>query len=138
VLSTHILEEVEAVCTRVVLIAAGQKRFDGTPEELAARSPWHGAVRLRIAREGSDALEGDLAKLAGVQRVEEHSVDGTRELAVFPSRGEKGHGEKGRAVLAAEVDRAVRARGLSPLELSVERGRLDDVFRELTATGSRS
>ena len=38
VLSTHILEEVDAVCTRAIIIADGQLRFDGTPEELRARS----------------------------------------------------------------------------------------------------
>jgi ABC-2 type transport system ATP-binding protein len=38
VLSTHILEEVDAVCTRAIIIAEGQLRFDGTPEELRARS----------------------------------------------------------------------------------------------------
>ncbi|MBM4101179.1 MAG: ABC transporter ATP-binding protein [Phycisphaerae bacterium] len=39
VLSTHILEEVEAVCTRVILIAAGRIVFDGRPEEFEARAP---------------------------------------------------------------------------------------------------
>ncbi|MAE71104.1 MAG: multidrug ABC transporter ATP-binding protein [Gemmatimonadetes bacterium] len=39
VLSTHILEEVDAVCTRAIIIAEGTIRFDGTPEELRARSP---------------------------------------------------------------------------------------------------
>ncbi len=39
VLSTHILEEVEAVCTRAVVIARGQTVFDGTPAELDAKAP---------------------------------------------------------------------------------------------------
>jgi ABC-2 type transport system ATP-binding protein len=39
VLSTHILEEVEAVCTRAIIIARGKVVFDGTPFELAARGP---------------------------------------------------------------------------------------------------
>ena len=136
VLSTHILEEVEAICTRVVLIAAGAKRFDGTPEQLAARSPWHGAVRLRLVEgNGADgaALEKDLRKLEGVQRVESRALPGAHEYAVFP-----GSGGASRGPLAVDVERLVRARGLAPLELSVERGRLDDVFRELTASAARS
>ena len=36
VISTHILEEVDAVCTKVVVIAGGEKKFDGTPDELKA------------------------------------------------------------------------------------------------------
>ncbi len=39
VLSTHILEEVEAVCTRAVVIAAGRVVFDGTPDEFERQAP---------------------------------------------------------------------------------------------------
>jgi ABC-2 type transport system ATP-binding protein len=39
VISTHILEEVNAVCTRAIIIAAGRLLFDGTPSELCAQSP---------------------------------------------------------------------------------------------------
>ena len=45
VLSTHILEEVEAVCTRAIIIAAGRVKFDGTPESLAARGPLDSVFR---------------------------------------------------------------------------------------------
>ena len=38
VISTHILEEVDAVCSRAIIIAAGQILFDGTPAELRAQS----------------------------------------------------------------------------------------------------
>ena len=39
VLSTHILEEVEAVCTRAIIIARGKILFDGTPADLCSRGP---------------------------------------------------------------------------------------------------
>ena len=39
VLSTHILEEVEAVCTRAIIITKGRVVFDGKPEELEAQAP---------------------------------------------------------------------------------------------------
>ena len=39
IISTHILEEVDAVCTRVIVIADGEKKFDGTPAELKAKDP---------------------------------------------------------------------------------------------------
>jgi ABC-2 type transport system ATP-binding protein len=39
VLSTHILEEVEAVCTRAIIIARGKLLFDGTPDQLTAQGP---------------------------------------------------------------------------------------------------
>ena len=39
IISTHILEEVDAVCTKVVVISDGEKKFDGTPDELKAMDP---------------------------------------------------------------------------------------------------
>ena len=39
IISTHILEEVDAVCTKVVVIADGEKKFDGTPAELKSQDP---------------------------------------------------------------------------------------------------
>ena len=39
ILSTHILEEVEAVCSRAIIITHGKVVYDGTPQELKERSP---------------------------------------------------------------------------------------------------
>ena len=39
IISTHILEEVDAVCSKVVVIADGEVKFDGTPAELKAKDP---------------------------------------------------------------------------------------------------
>ena len=41
IISTHILEEVHAVCTRAIIIAAGRILADDSPAGLAARSPRH-------------------------------------------------------------------------------------------------
>src|SRR5207253_483664 len=49
IISTHLLEEVEAVCSRAIIIAHGRILADGTPAELAERSRYHNAVRLAIA-----------------------------------------------------------------------------------------
>ena len=46
IISTHLLEEVEAVCSRAILIAHGRILADGSPAELAQRSHHHNAVRL--------------------------------------------------------------------------------------------
>ena len=55
VISTHILEEVDAVCTRAIVIAQGRVLADGTPGALEARSRYHNAVRLALAQSGVDA-----------------------------------------------------------------------------------
>ena len=39
IVSTHILEEVDAVCTRALIIAHGEIKADGTPNELRSKDP---------------------------------------------------------------------------------------------------
>jgi len=55
IISTHILEEVDAVCTKVVVIADGEKKFDGTPAELKALDP---SGRLDVVFRGMTTGEG--------------------------------------------------------------------------------
>ena len=49
IISTHILEEVTAVCSRVVIMSAGQLVEDCTPADLEERSCFHGAVTLILS-----------------------------------------------------------------------------------------
>jgi ABC-2 type transport system ATP-binding protein len=121
IISTHLLEEVEAVCSRAIIIAHGRILADGTPTELAQRSRHHNAVRLGLAG-GADAnVRAELAALPAVAAVEPAGDGGG--LIVFP-RG-------GRPVVGEIADLA-RDRGWTITGLQVERGRLDDVFREIT------
>ena len=48
IISTHILEEVTAVCTRAIIIAEGRILVDGTPAELEAKSKYHHAVNIKL------------------------------------------------------------------------------------------
>jgi ABC-2 type transport system ATP-binding protein len=124
VISTHILEEVEAVCTRAAIIAKGRLVFDGTPEQLTARSPYHNAVALRLKKALSPKISKELRGLPWVARVEtEAEGDGMADLLVVPTDG--------RAIIG-ELSAWVQDRGLAVEELQVTRGRLDDVFRDLT------
>ncbi len=124
IISTHLLEEVEAVCSRAIIIAHGRVLADGTPAELAQRSRHHNAVRLNMAA-GSDLnIRAEMAALPGVAAVEPVSDAEGDALFVLP-RG-------GRPVVAEIADLA-RDRGWTITGLRVERGRLDDVFREITA-----
>ncbi len=124
VLSTHILEEVEAVCTRVIIIAGGKIVIDCTPDELSSRSRFHNAVTVKV----SQAQGGDVAKrlgaLEGVDKVEQlASEDGCVSYLIIPRRGRS---------IAAEIGSRAHAERWEVDELRVERGRLDEVFRELT------
>ena len=69
IISTHILEEVDAVCTRAMVIAKGRVLADGTPGELEARSRYHNAIYLRAALPLPQKLLAALAALPGVAAV---------------------------------------------------------------------
>ncbi len=125
VLSTHILEEVDAVCTRVIIIAGGVLRVDCTPEEFAARSRTHNAVTLSVAAEQAQVIEQGLATVEGVGSVETRSNENGRTCLLVVPRDD-------RSIVAA-VSRHAREADWEFEELHVEHGRLDEVFRELTS-----
>ena len=125
VISTHILEEVEAICTRAVIIARGRIVADAKPDELKRRSRHHNAVRLTVNANLQPKLQPMLADLPGVRSVEVvGAVNGVASLLAVPDPGrEIGH----------QVADLVRRSGLEVDEIVVEQGRLDDVFRDLTS-----
>ncbi|WP_394238212.1 ABC transporter ATP-binding protein [Pseudomonas anguilliseptica] len=118
IISTHILEEVSAVCTRAVVIAHGKLLADGTPLELESRSRYHQAVTL-VAAEPLD--QAALAALPGVAGVEDNALENS--LSILAKPGE---------VIFPQVNALIAERGWQVKELNVERGRLDEVFRSLT------
>jgi len=126
VISTHILEEVDALCTRTAIIARGRLLFTGTPAELEARSRYHNAVTLTVAGTEADAVAAALGALPAVAGVEVKALDAARRrLTVMPRDG---------LALLDVVQQAGRARGWTLDELYVESGHLDEVFRTITTT----
>ena len=124
VISTHILEEVEAVCTRAIVINQGRIVADGTAEDLMRRVAYHGAVAIRVATGSVDAVKRALAAGRGVAKVETVSAaNGTSQLRAFPKNG---------AVIATDVASLIRDKSIVVDEIYVERGKLDDVFRLIT------
>jgi len=120
IISTHILEEVSAVCTRAVIIADGTVVADGTPAALEQQSRYHRALTATVASEGAAAA---LAHLAGVEAVE---TDGDRHTLVAAVVDDtRTDLLPGFLALARECNWPVR-------DLVIERGRLDEVFRRLT------
>jgi ABC-2 type transport system ATP-binding protein len=85
VISTHLLEEVEAVCSRAIIIAQGRILADGTPAELARRSRLHNAVRLAIAAGRDGEIHAALLRLPGVKAVEAVDDGDGEALLVFPA-----------------------------------------------------
>jgi len=122
VFSTHILEEVDAACTRAIIIDRGRIVANGTPDELRAMSDLAGAVTLHATSVGADALAEKLAALEGVSRVE--PVDGA--LRAYPQ-------DKANAgALAAAVVALAGREGWRLDMVRTEEGQLDEVFRRIT------
>ncbi|PWK81365.1 ABC transporter ATP-binding protein [Fulvimonas soli] len=118
-ISTHLLEEVHALCNRVVIIARGRLLADATPAELEARSRYHGAVSFSAP--GSGLSQEMLGRLPQVTAIEVDPLDG--RVTVFPRPGER---------ILEPVENLLRQQGLEVSEIQLERGRLDEVFRQIT------
>jgi ABC-2 type transport system ATP-binding protein len=139
VLSTHILEEVEAVCTRAIVIAGGRVVADGTPEELMGRSRYHNSVVLSLAPSGvsPQSIFETLGTLAGVAGVEGEGQGGGGNSGGAPVRCTVV--AKGGKPIATAVSQLVKAKGWQVETMKVDSGRLEEVFRDLTAAnGTRT
>lgn len=124
-LSTHILEEMEAVCTRAVIIAGGRIVADDTPEGLKRRSREHGAVRFRTSSPPEPELLEQVRQLDSVREVrQEQDPSGRPFWRILPKASSRSP--------AREVLEIMFQRGCLPEEFQVEEGRLDEVFRRIT------
>jgi ABC-2 type transport system ATP-binding protein len=124
IISTHLLEEVEAVCSRAIIIARGRVLSDATPAELAARSRFHNAVRLDVAAENEARIRADLADFPDIAAIEE-AGDGDRRALLIVPRDNK--------PIAGDLAELAEGRNWNIGGFAIERGRLDDVFRAITA-----
>ncbi|AXR07246.1 ABC transporter ATP-binding protein [Salinimonas sediminis] len=122
IISTHILEEVSAVCNRVIIIADGAMQFDGTPLQLQQQSRYYQAVTLKLS------YAADITGLLEIPGVKDMQVDKeTGEVTLFP--------EQGKYILGPITEHVHHYR--LPIDrLHVDEGRLDDVFVHITSHGS--
>jgi ABC-2 type transport system ATP-binding protein len=124
IFSTHILEEVDSVCSRAIIIDRGRIVANGTPAQLRQKSDWAGAVTLRVSGINGATLNQKLAQLPAVKRSSVLREDAAGvTVRVFPKSNVNG-------ALASSI--ADAAQGWRIEELHTEEGRLDDVFRSIT------
>jgi len=143
IFSTHILEEVDAVCTRAMIIDRGKMVANGTPAELRRKSEWAGAVSLRVNGVAAGVVQEKLNHLRAAKKVVVEVAPASRlcvssvketdrrdacatsalTVTVFPRTA--GDGDLTREVIEATS-------GWEVEELRTEEGRLDEVFRSLT------
>jgi ABC-2 type transport system ATP-binding protein len=129
ILSTHILPEVEATSSRVLIINEGRIVASGTSDELANMAIGSEGVRVTLAAPDDEAA-ARLVELPGVSSVDAitDEPDGYRTFSV---RGEDG------TVLADRVFDLVRDRGWRLRELRRETASLEDIFLRLTTGDER-
>jgi len=122
IISTHILEEVAALCNRVIIISEGKIATDETPETLIRRSRYHNAVTLRFEPTGHPGQAAEKIKqLADIDHVE--TDEATRSVTAFPA---------GNALIVTAIADMAREENWPLEELHLEAGRLDEVFRSVT------
>jgi ABC-2 type transport system ATP-binding protein len=117
IISTHILEEVEALCSRAMIIDRGRLLADDAPTGLLARSRYHNAVTVAL-----DDLDAAASRLGALDESREVEVRRGR-LTVFPS---------GQGNLFEAVTATIQREGWQVDQLQLEAGRMDEVFRSIT------
>ena len=124
VLSTHILEEVEAICTRAIIIDGGKIVADGTPSELITRSRYHNAITFVVRQDQLDRAREAARRNTDILGHEEREAgDGMTALTIFPRDGRN---------LVETTPQMLKDKEIDAIEYRVEVGRLDEVFRTLT------
>ncbi len=123
IISTHILEEVEALCDRAVIIREGRIVADATPLKLKATSAYAGSVSLLLPSKDAKALKAAATSIEGLNTIEEVKVGKEIRLTLLAKKG---------VDITGSVGNLVAEGGWHVSQYSVDAGRLDDVFRRLT------
>ena len=109
IFSTHILEEVDAVCSRAIIIDRGKIVANGTPEELRRKSEWAGAVTLRVNGVAAGAVREKLNRLRSAKKITAEANGARVTVTVFPRTA--GDGELTREVF--EATQRLAGRGIA-------------------------
>ncbi len=126
ILSTHILEEVHAVCSRAMIIAKGRVVFDGTPAELEGQAPTHNTVLVTISGVEPAIAHERFMTVKGVKKVEDQGKEGGLvQFRIYPDAGQW---------ILPDIGQYAREQGWEIRELYLDRGQLDEVFRLLTTS----
>ena len=121
-LSTHIMQEVETTCERVILISKGRLVLDSPVRELLDRA--HGMRTVHVEVEGREVEKG-LESLSGVDSIEREAPVGNRKRYIISTKGDDD--------VRPEIFQLAKKRDWVLWELREDKARMEDVFHELTA-----
>ncbi len=127
ILSTHILEEMDAVCNRAIIIANGKIVSDSTPSDLRAKSPVHGAVSLTLRGTDPEKFLSFVQEINGVKTAKLIKKDTDAfKVRIFPENKD--------TPIADRIISGVSENKYELKSVFVEQGRLDEVFRTITTS----
>ncbi len=130
IFSTHILEEVEAACSRAMIIDQGRVVADGPPEELKARDAEAGSLKIDIRGQSGGSIRNDLSGLSAAGDITEIRSTETGLVAlVVPKNGD--------GALPEQIFNLCRDKNLVLGEMGQREGRLDNVFRDITVSETK-
>jgi gliding motility-associated transport system ATP-binding protein len=121
-LSTHVMQEVEATCTRLIIVSHGKLAAQGTVSDLLAGQV--GLARYLVEAQG-DGVAGALAGLPGVESHTAETVDGRTRVQLMA---------RGGTDLRPRISGLARERNWTLWELHRERASLEQLFRQLTTS----
>ena len=132
ILSTHIMQEVEAICSQVLIINEGKIAAQGTPEEIAKSMKGGDTWELLLIGASGQAIQDKLNRLGSMNNVSVRSLeDGTSALSFFIPAGTFGDacaGSGGERIFDWAVAEGLKIIGMNRKKLSIE-----DIFVSLTA-----
>ena len=128
ILSTHILEEMEAVCTRAIIIDQGRIVANGSPQELLKASSSYNVVSFTVKQELDETTLVNLKALENVESVQKVDSEqaGVLKIQIKP---------KGKSDILTEVKTELAKSGVEADEIYREKGFMDEVFWNLTLGG---
>ena len=124
-ISTHILEEVDAICSRAMIISEGRVVGYGTPDELLSQSLYRNSVIVSVNAEDHMQLMNDFNRLDFVYSVEHipEKQQGLVTMRLYPENKDS---------IAPQLKHYLFSENIPIEQFIVNRGRMDEVFRELT------
>jgi len=123
IISTHILEEVDALCSRVVVINEGKIVADDTPSGLRGRSRYKNAVTMVSPKSAAGEIILALKRIPGITSIEQVIEGDVIRITALARNGTQ---------IADAVGDVIASKNWEIHQYSIEGGRLDDVFRSLT------
>ena len=123
IISTHILEEVDAICTQTLIINRGSIVFTGTPRGLSSLSDFHNALTIIMLRDDAEKFKQETKDIVEPGGLNEELRGNEAKLTYKLQAGK---------LQEDEIKKLLTRLGIIPKQYYLEKGRLEQIFRKLT------